>query len=585
MSRINENIFHHLTSSLNTERNSPTSNLSPTKNTLILSMSKQSDLLNKIGTQNTKSSVENESKEIFWVRKGADGKQISENLLRENFNFDDDDLESYKKIYGDLLVFDENQCLVDKKAEKACSFATPQQIQKWQTSADGQKVYVALPPATVKLLRDFKQERIIDKSLAAISDINLRQTVKKDLLEVLNSSSQKRVTAAENLINLETESLNDAEVIRNTIRLAARQPENQNNPFIHLLSAKTELNDAVANKQKSFNFYVNSTGDEKNVWYRNAQKKFLEYEKQLQKSIDASAGIDVLNGRRLPNAEINRAESSWINLQLAEIYQQLDEPEKSKEREMIGRFYTVDDIEKSSIEFRMGTPRIGMDGTVFRGGWFPKSRVPVMKASNTDIPQLPKNSQEQPPKKELGESPFKFEYKTEDLRNRQGKIVRDESKKKIKVLQPYFQVEGSLKTADEMQGKTFEYKDEKGRIVPEGRLYKLRNERKTSIEPPILNRAGTTKAFVTAGGVGAIEVFNNNFPIVADYFTEHTLIERLKKEKTEKTTFLQNNYPIPPEPKDLPRVKLRIESEVGKEKAVLIMKKIEEMSYAVWGNQ
>lgn len=422
-----------------------------------------------------------------------------------------------------------------------------------------------------------------------MNDLNLRKTVKNNLMKILNGNGQERITAAKNLIDLETESLSDAEAVRNTIRLSARQPENQNNPFIQLLSAKVDLNKAIADKQTSFNLYVNSTGDEKNIWYQNAQKQVLNYEKQLQKSIDAASGLDTSNGRRLPNSKISRIESSWINTQLSELYQQLEEPDKVMEREMIARFYTVDDNERGSLEFRMGTPRIGMDGTVFSSGWFPKSRTSMMKSSDESIPQLQRQTQNQPVKKELAEEPYKRETQTYE---RNFKVIEQkyDGKRMTTGIQEghligyerNYQVEGSLKTEGikEIEYTTKKEFKQKRRTITESTKTYIQETNKGNE----LNRAGTTRAFVTAGRVGGIEIFNNNFPIVADYFTQRSLIERLKKEKAERISFLQNNYPIPPEPKDLPRVKLRVEREVGKEKAQAIMKKIEEMSYAVWGN-
>lgn len=130
MGRISENLFQRLVSPLSGASDSGTNNISSIKNELSVNTNENLDLLNEIGAKNKKLSTDSESKEIFWVKKGTDGKQISENLLRENFGFDESDIESYRKIYGELLVFDENQCAIDKKAGKSCASATSQQIQK-----------------------------------------------------------------------------------------------------------------------------------------------------------------------------------------------------------------------------------------------------------------------------------------------------------------------------------------------------------------------------------------------------------------------------------------------------------------------
>jgi hypothetical protein len=109
--------------------------------------------------------------------------------------------------------------------------------------------------------------------------------------------------------------------------------------------------------------------------------------------------------------------------------------------------------------------------------------------------------------------------------------------------------------------------------------YKIRNERKTTIPPPELNREGTTRSFVSAGRVAAIAEWNKlmTFAIESDKVT--------KKLAGQERAFFRNNYPIPPHPKDLPRMKLALEINYGKEKAAVMMKNIEEMSYAAHGSK
>lgn len=96
---------------------------------------------------------------------------------------------------------------------------------------------------------------------------------------------------------------------------------------------------------------------------------------------------------------------------------------------------------------------------------------------------------------------------------------------------------------------------------------------------PELNREGTTRAFVKAGRVAAVEEWNKwmTFAIDGDKVT--------KKLAEQERAFFRNNYPIPPEPKDLPRMKLALETTYGKQKAAIIMKDIEEMSYAAHGSK
>lgn len=53
----------------------------------------------------------------------------------------------------------------------------------------------------------------------------------------------------------------------------------------------------------------------------------------------------------------------------------------------------------------------------------------------------------------------------------------------------------------------------------------------------------------------AADTFNNLFPILVDnYITHRSINNRLIKEQTDLAIFLRDNYPVPPEPKDLPKL-------------------------------
>ncbi len=80
-----------------------------------------------------------------------------------------------------------------------------------------------------------------------------------------------------------------------------------------------------------------------------------------------------------------------------------------------------------------------------------------------------------------------------------------------------------------------------------------------------------------------MQEFNNWFPIVVDVYMGYSKIKTNQREAIKSAVFLRDNYLVPPEPKDLPRIKLRLEREYGKENAAIVMKKLEEMSYAAYG--
>lgn len=519
------------------------------------------------------------TEKTFWVTKTTDAEKLSQKLLEENFGFSKEDYETYVKKYGKLVISDERRCesaktqkLSEKKTEAACSSTLPTDIKNWKTV--GGKVSVDLGAETIKQIQNFKQERTIDEAVKKITDPFLRETVKNDLMALATGDAQARIDAAARLENLEVETFNDVEAVRDSIRTLSQTPLNKQNATIQILSAKVDLEKAVTDKHNAFVYDVNALGDKKNVNNQTLQKRVAEYESRLQKAIDAAGGVDTQTGKRLPNAKINRAEAAQANREMAKIYRALGEDDKADQREMLARFYQVDARERNTMEFKLGTLRISVSGTILSGGWFPKMKTAEMSSSNGNVP--PPTQPNQTPKKELSESPFKFTYKVIDKIDNQGKIVRNENKQKVKDVNSTYQVEGSLKTKDDIKVSTFEYKDEKGRQVPEGMPYKIRNERKTTIPPPELNREGTTRSFVSAGRVAAIAEWNKlmTFAIESDKVT--------KKLAGQERAFFRNNYPIPPHPKDLPRMKLALEINYGKEKVAIMMKNIEEMSYAAY---
>ncbi len=85
---------------------------------------------------------------------------------------------------------------------------------------------------------------------------------------------------------------------------------------------------------------------------------------------------------------------------------------------------------------------------------------------------------------------------------------------------------------------------------------------------------------MAAGGVALSEDWNKwvNFKIQSELATKKIAAQR----KARVEVFFRDNYPVPPEPKDLPRMKFELETQFGKEKAKEMMKFVEEASYAVW---
>ena len=62
--------------------------------------------------------------------------------------------------------------------------------------------------------------------------------------------------------------------------------------------------------------------------------------------------------------------------------------------------------------------------------------------------------------------------------------------------------------------------------------------------------------------------------------------ERIRAmDKAQLESYVKNNYQVPPKPENLPKVKLEMESMLGKAKAWQMMKFVEEASYAFMNDE
>ncbi len=525
---------------------------------------------------------ENADKQQFRVKKSLDADDLKRELLRGHFHFSDEDIKAFEAKYGEFIVNDEQKCT----KKNICTRATKQDIEGWATKNG--KVSIDLTSETVKQLTDFRQERAIDRSAAKIADPILRETVKTELLNLATGEGQTRVDAARKLADADAATFDDAEAVRNAIRQAASEPEAQNNASLQILSAKVDLEKAAADKQNAFSQMVNSKGDfEKNANFQILQKKVAAYENRLNRAIDAASGIDARTKQRTIN--VNRAESAFVNLEAAELYKQLGEPQKAFEREMMSRYYTMDERERNSMEFKISKPRVGLDGTIYGGKFYTKYKTDIMQAAPEN--QLPAQKIEQPkaaPNKDFSEDPFKREtnrfekrFKIVEQRFNGSKTQTKVEHGTVRGYERNYQIEGSLRTEGKENSKVREYQAKSGKNAP------IILDKSITVTQthrgPELNKAGIVRANVAGGAAALLQEFNTWFPIVVDVYMGYSKIKQNQLEKIKSEVFLRDNYLVPPEPKDLPRIKLRLEREYGKENAAIVMKKLEEMSYAAYG--
>lgn len=537
MGRINENLFQTL-SPLFGENNPVTNGNLLLNNAHLPKKSEKSDsMTTQPGAKNVNAgNGDVESKEVFWVRKGTDGRKISENLLRDNFGFEDIDVQAYKKLYGELKIFDEKQCATNIKENKECDWTTPKQIEKWQTSADGQKVFVALPQKTVKFLQDFRQERLIERRVTEITDPEFRAQVENSLKTIVTKQEESRAAAFTNLKNALENNSPDGKKAAEIVKLIADLPENKENPLTQMLLAKIELKEIFTGK---------------NVMYN--PKEVAAFKQRINRAADLASGFNETTKTRDPKKALSREEAKVLNEEAARLAEKHGNPSDLRFRTLLARFYEVDDAERSKYE-AMSSPQ-----------WMtlPRLKNPderAFTAASRERLALERFNRENPPqngKKDLAEDPQKKEWRIDYERNEKGEKVLGKDGKPVETQISRRYIEGSMREQDTTYKVETRY-DEKGKPVKNFNSdysYSKQSTVKTRDEGAELNRAGTTRAFKTAGAVGKIEEVNKWTPLLADIYYGTTAKRIAMREKLEKAVFNANNYPIPPKPEKIQQMK------------------------------
>ncbi|MGI9056833.1 MAG: hypothetical protein ACR2F2_13645, partial [Pyrinomonadaceae bacterium] len=337
--------------------------------------------INKFVGKGQNNQTQTETKD-FWVDKSTDSKQLRNRLLTEHFFFSPDDIKAYEEKYGEFVINDKNKCEIAAKDGKTCNWATPDDIKNWRV--ENGKIPVTLNSATIKSLQNFRQERIIDNAVNNISDPDLRNQVRSDLLKISTGEGEDRTSAANRLMYLDKGSELDLSIARQAVKTLAVQPENRNNPLTNLVAAKITLDEAIKNE------------DIKGVY---------DAEWRMNKAVKLAQGQDILTGEFRKDAKINRAEAAWLNRQVAQNLRSIGREAEAYEREMLARYYEVDDTERNKV---FGYPL----GEVDRWKKTDKpSMRPISQAEQNWQDFQDVYSEEPQAKKRLGESKFKYEWK------------------------------------------------------------------------------------------------------------------------------------------------------------------------------
>ena len=519
-----------------------------------------------------------EARETFWVSKSADAKKISENLLRENFGFDETDVQAYRKLHGEFKIFDDQKCEIAVKAGKDCAAATADDIKNWKT-VNG-KVSVELKPETVESLRKFRLERVVDKAVNNISDDDLRESVKGDLMRVgASAGGEDRIGAAMRLMNIDGKSAADTDLARQAIKTVAEKPENKNNPVLNILAARIRLEEAVQNKNP---------------------REFAEANRQLTNAVRIVQGQDAQTGEFSKDARPpNRAEAAWTNRQAAVLLRKIGNNDAAERRDMLARYYEVDDKERARFESAKFTDLVNLP----RWKQSDTPSVHALSPVENDWREYQRQNDPDNPPKDLSEEPFKRVWTVPKIYGEksvaevsgEGDAVKNPQNFKGKITNrplDEYQREGSLRVEGTLQIERTTYFTKKGRTVPLGRPYdysQIATVNRT-MRSPELNPEGTTSAMGVGGAVALIDDFNKWGSLAVDYKLDITSGKIALRDRLERGSFNAQNYPVPPKPEDLPKERQKLVRMLGTDKKAEAqvnerMRELKELSYAFWGRR
>ena len=542
------------------------------------------------------------TKEKFSVKLPADQdpQKLRDNLLRDNLGFTDEDIAEYDKLTENKGFYLINSKKPDKRA-------TAKDVGNWKTANGFVEINVSNEKAAE--LRSFRVGRVLDKSLENIGDPLLRETVKTDLMKIYNAEGFDKTNAAERLINLEVENHDDARTIRDSIRTFAEQKETKNNPVVQILAAKIELADISRTQNKIASTFakaneakptiINKLLDKKNdggllnssigrnpvdvlmplteadaralEQTKELRQKIAAYQAKLQTTAKTAGGFDGRTGKKSPTIKVNREEAAWVNRQAADVYRALGNEGEAQKREMMMRFYQVDDKERNSVKVK-GYKIIPL---------YKKGEYAVTVPENSSVAP----SQIKPTPKEFGEDPFKLEtkkyekkYKVVETMWRNGRPSTEVQQGTVKGYERNYQMDGSLRLEEKVEKTEEQYTVKNGKR----RIEIKREYTKTEIiKSPELNPKGVSAGNRAAGVAGLADEWNRWMMFRINSVKATKEINEMTKAKQEH--FLKNNYITPPKPGELSGVKFQLETKFGKENSKEMMKFVEEASYAVWG--
>ncbi len=244
----------------------------------------------------------------------AFSKQIRNDVLRDEFGYNDAEIAAFNVKYPTGWVIEDN-----KYPNK---WATDEQIKDAAVGTDGLIALVLEDPPWVKAVQSFRNGRIhnaVTTAVGAISDSNLQRRVSDDLNAILKLSGTERPTALRDLIAAVSSDPATKKQVAEALSYLAAQG-NQNNPFILIARARASL---FGNQDTGVSALLSAA-------VKNTFSGF-------------SAGKN-------PASTPNSQEAAYINQEAAWMFGQIGNDGEFQKRDWVSKYYGMSEQEKSDYQ-------------------------------------------------------------------------------------------------------------------------------------------------------------------------------------------------------------------------------------------
>ncbi|MFY2561991.1 hypothetical protein ACN469_30635 [Corallococcus terminator] len=408
------------------------------------------------------------------------------------------------------------------------------------------------------MFADLRQLRHNEELTQGIEDPKLRGNVLLELNRLTVGAGDDKAQAAQNLWALAETGKPEADKVYGAIKTLAGSESQKSNAAVKLAELRLDFD-----RQQQFIGPRDEAGDNARMSARIDDVARLA-DKRDTTTTGASQGRP------------DRTEAAWVNKQASIMLKGLGDTRGALHREMVGRFYEMGPEERARFE----SPSLVK--TVPR--WAP-SDTPSMRATTPQEQALRKFEQQNGPspipKKDLGEDPQKLEFTKPSytLNEKTGELVPSASTR--------FALDSALRTEGTATVTMNHHLSEKGvkknPNLPYSRT--MKETRKLPFESPVLNPGTVGRMRTTSAGVGAIEEFNKWGSFLGDLYNDTTAKKVADRARLEKSANDALNFPVPPRPEELAGLRPKIEQLYGKEQAPSVMRKLEELSVALYGRE